>query len=80
MEPHAVPIIEGTSEDYGSFAFDQFGHVMDRQPELIYSILDGTGSINRTSGVYTASDVAGHLVIEVSAGNLTAIAGAVVLR
>jgi hypothetical protein len=80
IEPHAVPIIEGTTEDYGSFAYDQFQHVMDMQPELVYSILDGTGLINKTTGVYTASDVAGHLLIGVTAGEVTAVAGAVVLR
>jgi hypothetical protein len=79
ISPHAVAITEDKTEDYTARAYDQFGHLMSPEPTFAYSILEGSGSINPTTGVYTAPDSAGHLVIKVAAGNVTGTAGAVVL-
>jgi hypothetical protein len=45
----------------------------------VFSIRSGRGSINSSSGVYTASNKKGHVRIQVTVDQLTATVGATVV-
>jgi hypothetical protein len=79
IKPHAVQITKKTTKQFTAKVYDQFGHTFSAAPAVTYSIVTGSGKIDSTSGLYTAGAVAGHLLVEASADNLTGDAGATVV-
>jgi hypothetical protein len=79
LKPHAMKITQGTTVQFAARVVDQFGHTFSPQPAISYAILAGSGSIDATTGLYTAGDSNGHLLIQASTADLTAVAGETVV-
>jgi hypothetical protein len=80
VTPHKAQIVEGTTQQFNGAVFDQFGHTFQTQPAITYGVSGaGGGTIIATSGLYTAGDTIGHLVITATADELTGVAGATVI-
>jgi hypothetical protein len=79
IEPHKVSIVKGSTRRYTGTVEDQFGRPLVTQPTITYAISTGGGTINATSGLYTATGLPGHLVVSAEGDNLTGVAGAVVI-
>jgi hypothetical protein len=78
ISPHKATIATGNTEQYTTQVLDQFNHPIVGAA-VVYSIQTGGGSIDASTGLYTAGSTPGHLVIEAISGNLSGTAGAVVL-
>jgi hypothetical protein len=80
LTPHKQQIQKGGTVDYNATVLDQFNHAMRTQPTITYSVLSGPGTINSSTGVFTASSTTkGHVVVEATAGDLSGTVGATVL-
>lgn len=79
VNPHKVSIANGATEQYSGKVYDQFNRLMRAQPTLTFSAT-GPGTINASTGLFTASKTAvGHVVITASLDDLSGVAGATVL-
>ncbi|MBC8106074.1 MAG: hypothetical protein H7Z14_05755 [Anaerolineae bacterium] len=78
MTPHAQTIALGATLDYNATVRDQFGHNLRTQPAIVFSVQSGGGTIDSTSGLYTAPNAKGHVVIAATADDLTGTVGATV--
>ena len=59
-----------------AFVTDQFGNLLASQPSITWSLIEGVGSIDADSGLYTPSDVHySHLVFRATAGSISGTAG-----
>jgi hypothetical protein len=79
LKPHKASIVKGTTEQFKATVVDQFGHVFRTEPTITYAVTIGGGSIDSSTGLYTASGSIGHLVITATADELTGFAGEVVI-
>ena len=79
LMPHKAMIKVNTTKQFSGTINDQFGRALRTQPALLYAIATGPGSIDSTSGLYTASATKGHLVISLTGDDLTGTAGATVI-
>ena len=79
--PHAQKISRKASQTNTATITDQFGHPMRMQPTIAWSLVQGSGSIDASSGVFTAGVKKGHVVIEASDAldGLTGTIGATVV-
>ena len=79
MQPHKAQIVKGTTEQYSAAMYDQFGHALEVQPAFTFAIVTGAGSIDASTGLFSASGSIGHLLVSASADDLTGEAGATVI-
>jgi flagellar biosynthesis/type III secretory pathway ATPase len=77
VEPHRVRIAIDATEQFTGTVLDQFGHPMQTPQTLTYVVVSGAGSISST-GLFSATSIAGPVTIEVEADDLTSTVGAVV--
>ncbi len=73
VAPATTSINSGTTQQFTTNGFDQFGLVMLEQPAFSWSLVSGVGSIN-PSGLYTAPNAAGSANIRASHGSINASA------
>ena len=76
LTPHKAQIVVNHTEQYTGVIDDQFGRALRTLPTLDYEVDTGDGSIDSLTGLYTAVDTRGHLVISVTGDDLTGTAGA----
>ena len=70
-----VSVAAGASVTFAATGLDQFGVAMATQPTFIYSIdTGGTGTINTTTGVYTAPAAPGSATIRATSGSVSTTA------
>jgi hypothetical protein len=69
--PAGASIPARGSTTFSAVAYDQFGHAMRTQPTFAYSVVSGPGAIDSTTGIYTASETTGALLVEITDGTLT---------
>jgi len=81
VEPHKAQIHAGKTLQYVTTVLDQFNRPMRTAQPLVYSVVSGgaSGSINSATGLFSATDIAGPVMIEVADDKLTAMVGAEVL-
>jgi uncharacterized repeat protein (TIGR03803 family) len=77
IEPHAAHIAKDATLQYTGTVLDQFGHPMRTAPALTYLVAAGDGSISST-GLFSATSIAGPVTIELEADGLSGTVGAVV--
>jgi autotransporter-associated beta strand protein len=80
--PHKAQVGARKTLQYVTTVLDQFNRPMrTAQPLLTYSVTAGavSGSINSTTGLFSATAIAGPVSIEVADDKLTAMVGATVL-
>jgi hypothetical protein len=74
INPAPVSVNTNMSIPFAALAIDQFGNSLSVQPTFTWSIVSGGGSINSSTGVYTAPSTAGSAVVRATSGsvNITA--------
>jgi uncharacterized repeat protein (TIGR03803 family) len=77
IEPHGARIAKDGTLQYRGAVLDQFGHPMQAAQTLDYIVTAGSGSIS-SSGLFSASSIAGPVTVELEADDLTSTVGAVV--
>ena len=60
----------GGTDQFSVAGVDQFGNAMSALPASVWSVVSGGGSINATSGLYTAPATAGTARIQATIGTL----------
>jgi hypothetical protein len=78
LTPANASIPKGSTRTFAAVAYDQFGHTVRASQPFLYSIDYGPGSIDRTTGIYTADARTGVLRVEVTDGDLSTAVRAVV--
>jgi hypothetical protein len=79
MDPHVATITLPNTQDYDALMIDQFNHEFRDQPDFTFSLPEGSGTIDATSGLYTPT-APGHAVIQAAASGLTGTVGATVVK
>jgi hypothetical protein len=74
LSPHDKTIATGENLAFHASLYDQFGHPLRTQPTPTYSVLNGPGTINPTSGLFS-SDAPGAALIQADDGDLSGTAG-----
>jgi hypothetical protein len=64
VTPHAQSISRKSRKSFAASVTDQFGHAMRTQPSIAWSLLQGSGSIDASTGLFTAGSDRGHVVIQ----------------
>jgi|GEM_PF-1149024 len=77
VTPTSAGIPVGTTQQFTAVAKDQYGVNMSPQPSFIWSAA-GTNSINTSTGLFTAGNVAGNYTVSASSGGTTGAANATV--
>jgi uncharacterized repeat protein (TIGR03803 family) len=77
IEPHDAHIAKDATLQFRGAVLDQFGHPMRTEQTLAYLVASGQGSIS-SSGLFSATSIAGHVTIELEADELSAMIGAIV--
>jgi hypothetical protein len=77
IEPHGAHIAKDATLQYAGTVLDQFGHPMWTPQTLTFLVAAGPGSITST-GLFSATSIAGPVTIELEADHLTSTVGAVV--
>jgi uncharacterized repeat protein (TIGR03803 family) len=70
IEPHDAHIAEDATLQYAGTVLDQFNHPMRTPQTLTFLVASGPGSINST-GLFSATSIAGPVTIELEADDLT---------
>jgi hypothetical protein len=80
VTPHAQIVSQGDTVRYRASILDQFNRSLRAQPAITFALQEGSGSIDSSSGLFTASrDTAGHVVVSATADELTGTSGATVI-
>jgi len=79
LTPHAQTVAIGDTVDYDAAMLDQFNHDLRIQPTFDFSLQEGSGTVNATTGLFTPS-AKGHAVIEASADDVSGVVGATVTK
>jgi hypothetical protein len=78
VTPAAATINENGTQPFAATAYDQFGLAMASQPVFTWSKSAGIGSVNSSSGVYTAPGISGTATITATSGSTTGSGSVVV--
>ncbi len=80
LNPGAVTVQESTTQKFTAYGLDQFGHLMASQPTFTYSVVGGGvgGSINSSTGLYTAPAAVGTDTVKATSGLISKTALATV--
>lgn len=79
VTPASTSIDSGTTQQFTTSGYDQFGFPMLDQPVFTWTLMSGVGSIN-PSGLYTAPNAAGSANIRASHGSINASASISVIN
>jgi alpha-L-arabinofuranosidase len=63
VNPGSITVAAGGHQQFSATAFDQFGDPLSSQPALSWSVGSGAGSIDSSTGVYTAPSTAGGAMV-----------------
>jgi autotransporter-associated beta strand protein len=77
IEPHAAHVAKDATLQYAGTVLDQFNRPMRTAQTLTYLVASGPGSISST-GLFSATSLAGAVTIEVEADDLTGTVGAII--
>jgi hypothetical protein len=75
VSPSLATVAADGSDLFTAQAFNQFGSPMLPQPTIAWSVTNGTGSINASTGLYAAPAEGGSGTIEASSGGVRGTAG-----
>ncbi len=75
IAPHAKVIAKKATQQFTASVLDQFKHPLATQPALTFAIVTGGGSINASTGLYSAGATAGHLLVSAEGDGFTGTAG-----
>jgi len=70
VRPPTATVGVGTTQPFTAQAGDQFGNPMSPQPGFAWSLASGIGSVNSTTGVYSAPGAGGAAVVEASSSGV----------
>jgi hypothetical protein len=80
VSPTGVSVFTGSTRQFKATALDQFGVAMTTQPGFTWSLVSGSvGSINATSGLFTAGNSSGSATAKATSGAITATGTASVI-
>jgi polygalacturonase len=71
ISPTSSSLNENGTQAFTATAFDQFSQLMSPQPTFSWSLASGVGSINASSGVYTAPNGTGSAAVQATASSIT---------
>jgi hypothetical protein len=74
VSPSTANLHENTAQTFIATAEDQFGLPLANQPAITWSLVTGIGSINASTGVYTAPAAAGSATIQATSGSIVGTA------
>ncbi len=74
VSPGSIAVQTGGQQSFGATGYDQFGHPMATQPAFVWSVAQGGGTINASTGVYTAPSSASTAIVQATGGGLSATA------
>jgi alpha-L-arabinofuranosidase len=74
VSPAASALPAGGQEAFTAAAYDQFGDLISTGPAISWSVMQGVGTIDATSGLYTAPQVGGTEIIQASSGGIAGTA------
>ncbi len=69
--PPSVTLGTGASEHFGASGYDQFGNLLSPQPVWAWSVSSGGGTIDPSTGLYTANSTPGTSVVEASSAGVS---------
>ena len=75
--PHVQTVATGGQVQYSGVALDQFKHPMPTNA-ISYVVKTGDGTID-SNGLFTAGDMMGHVVIQITVNDLTGTVGATIV-
>jgi regulation of enolase protein 1 (concanavalin A-like superfamily) len=78
VSPESVSLNENGTESFAVTATDQFGYPVNPPPTVTWSLVSGVGSVNASTGVYTAGAATGHARVQASSGSFTSTASVAV--
>jgi hypothetical protein len=70
VTPGPITLPAGGSEVFTGAGYDQFGTLMSPQPALSWSVSQGPGTINASTGVYAAPGAGGTATVQASSGGV----------
>jgi hypothetical protein len=79
ITPHKESVGTSQTLQFGVTPLDQFNHPMRTTGAALFSVAEGEASID-DSGLLTAGDTPGHLIVDVTVDDLTGSAGATIVR
>jgi hypothetical protein len=71
ITPNSASVVAGTTYQFTSQGFDQFGNALVTPPTFAWSVVSGGGTIGASSGLYTAPATAGTAKIQVAVGTIS---------
>ena len=78
VTPAAARVAPGKTEQFTATAYDQYGDPMATQPTFTWSLASGVGSVNSSSGLYTAPAATGSAGVQATSGGLSGTASVTV--
>jgi hypothetical protein len=70
VTPGSANLHEGSTQMFSAVAYEQYGQPLSTQPKFTWSV-SGFGSINSSTGVYTAPAATGTAVITATSGSVS---------
>jgi autotransporter-associated beta strand protein len=77
VSPSPAAIGSGATEQFSATANDQFGAAMTTQPTFTWAVASGVGSIDSSSGLYTAPFASGAATVTATSGDVSSSPAAV---
>ena len=74
VTPATARVAPGKTEQFTATAYDQYGDPMATQPTFTWSPVSGGGSINSSSGLYTAPSTTGSASVQAASGSVSGTA------
>jgi autotransporter-associated beta strand protein len=71
VSPSAPSLASGATQQFTATAYDQFGAALSSQPTFTWAVASGAGSIDNSSGLYTASYASGSATVTAASGSVT---------
>jgi hypothetical protein len=71
ISPTSSSLNENGTQSFTATAFDQFSQLMSPQPTFSWSLVSGVGSINASTGLYTAPNGTGSAAVQATASSVT---------
>ncbi len=71
VSPATISLGSGATQQFTATANDQFGAAMASQPAFTWALESGVGSLDASSGLYTASYASGAATVTAASGSVT---------
>ncbi len=79
VSPAIASIYENQTQAFTEVAYDQFSNALTSQPTVTWSKASGVGTVNTSTGLYTAPAAAGSATVNASSGSVAGSASVTVL-